>query len=750
MQQTVRLITIVAAVAATTLSLIPYTAPEGDLDLDGQLTVQDLQCQALVWELLTQSQENPACVTDLDCAASSNIPALCRPAFGPDKVCLPLCLSPDVSLGPAQDVACDDPDMDTPHCLGLVQRRNADLNCDGSVDSVDMVFLVALLLDKAGGKDTADVDSDGRLNFCDSDSDNDTIPDSIDLQPLQPAPPCDDANPCTDDKYIQNDCQSTPNNNSCDDGDACTTDDICNASVCSGLAITCDDGDPVNGVEACVEGQCVDGTPMQVVAKVQSPFAYENYGNTYRMMFGPPTLAAPLEDGRMLLLGEVYSDRKCGWGICEDTVSLISPLGGLFSSAQGDQLVHSNLSPGNDDTQLDAVATFPDGKIALVWRSQIGTQGWGVVLFDNNFNVLKSKRFSYTKYIDSISPREILVADDNTFFLLGTCALPTGGNELGGAWVAKMDSNLNLLFHQCHWGYYHSGVDYYYSRPPRQGTCAVNSAGNIVCSGAQTESWYGNQQPAARFNQVSVFSGANGTLLSYEASQGSSTILHGAYSFITSTLPGGKQLYVGLGDTNYPQHGYIFGRFNPETRKVETGNAITVVAQGLGTYPMYPVKFRDHIPLPDGNGLVVGGAWDESLPGSHFQFVAKIDGDGNFHWARTSPVSNRISLPFVHNDIIYILGSTYDEQGWSNGDLSVLYALDLDGNTVIEPCAPHQVHTVTFALTSKNFSHLQFGGCAPCNLVPGSYSLKPASSWDNSYSATELGAEEYSGRCDAL
>ncbi len=55
---------------------------------------------------------------------------------------------------------------------------------------------------------------------------------------------CDDLDPCTDDSCAAGtgNCQHLPNTASCDDGDACTTSDACADGVCSGSAISCNDG----------------------------------------------------------------------------------------------------------------------------------------------------------------------------------------------------------------------------------------------------------------------------------------------------------------------------------------------------------------------------------------------------------------------------------------------------------------------------------------------------------------------------
>ena len=804
---------------------VPYTAPEGDFNLDGQVDALDVQCAVLLFGAV----EAPiACLGVNDCPAAEH----CRPGWTIDTMCLPDCLAPDVHVGVDMAPPCIDPDADDMDCLGMTHRRVADLNCDGLITSADLVFSVAVVTAKLGLPGTPDIDGDGRLNNCDDDSDGDLIGDDDDCHPTNPdVSTCDDGDPCTADaceeqecvfppasgpacddldvcthsdtcsdgsclgtSYSCNDdnvctddsctgdggCVNTPMDVECPDGDLCNGNETCQAGECttgsdlvcddsspctddscdpgSGCVFvpndgnSCDDGDILNGAETCQAGACVAGEPLDVVAKVRSPYEYDNYGKPYRVLFDPPTLATPLDDGSMLMFGAIRKTTKCGWsGPCEGIASLVSPALGLFSSKPADQLVHDHLSPGAWDTQIEAVKAFPDGKVLLVWRSQYDALAWGLVLYGNDFAVLKSKRFSYTKGVDSISAQQILVKDDSNFYLLGRCALPSSStNELGGTWVAGLGTDLSFQFARCHYGYHHSGVDYHYSPPPVSGTCALNSAGSIVCAGAQSESFYGNKEPAARYNQVSVFSGSNGALLSYEASQNSGTLLTGAFTFMTSTLPGNKQFYVGLGDASYPQYDYVYGLFDPETRKLVSGFSVSVQVSGIGNFPMYPIRQGDHLPLPDGTGLIVARGWDASQPSSHFEFIAKVDGDANFIWARYSPISPRIAVTYVQGDVIYMMGSTRNAQSMTRGDLSTLYAVDLEGNTVVEPCAPHQVHTVNVVKTPKSYSHMQFGGCGPCSLSPGSLNLKPASTVDGSGQASALQPDEYQGRCDTL
>ncbi|MCB9506233.1 MAG: thrombospondin type 3 repeat-containing protein [Myxococcales bacterium] len=101
---------------------------------------------------------------------------------------------------------------------------------------------------------------------------------------------CDDGNPCTSDACDPTlGCTPFPVEGDCDDGNACTDGDTCSGGVCSGgTPVTCDDGNPCTSdmcdfelgcvaenisavcddgsvcttVDACVDGACVGGTPL--------------------------------------------------------------------------------------------------------------------------------------------------------------------------------------------------------------------------------------------------------------------------------------------------------------------------------------------------------------------------------------------------------------------------------------------------------------------------------------------------------
>jgi len=162
--------------------VVPYTAPEGDLTNSGNVGTNDIQCLVLVLDAV----EAPvACTGDADCDLAKDSPHYCREGLDAGLVCLPACLSPLVTLQQSPE-ACEDPEADDELCLGKVFRAGADMNCDGQITNLDFLFLVQVIVKKTGGAGTADFDGDGRLNFCDDDSDGDEVVDELDCVALDP------------------------------------------------------------------------------------------------------------------------------------------------------------------------------------------------------------------------------------------------------------------------------------------------------------------------------------------------------------------------------------------------------------------------------------------------------------------------------------------------------------------------------------------------------------------------------------
>ena len=150
--------------ATTSLTAELTTAPNGDLDGDGQVGITDIQCAVNVFATLAAAPiTGLAPCPEAGCGPNET----CREGFTPgETTCLPSCLAPQVALH-AGAAACDDKSADTAECKGLVPKQMADMNCDGDISNVDLQFLVALLLGSEGGAGTHDNDNDGRLNGCD-------------------------------------------------------------------------------------------------------------------------------------------------------------------------------------------------------------------------------------------------------------------------------------------------------------------------------------------------------------------------------------------------------------------------------------------------------------------------------------------------------------------------------------------------------------------------------------------------------
>ncbi len=177
---------LLATVPAETHSMTPYTAPTGDLNHDGWVDALDIQCMVLVYSRLLSVgiPEADTCQNHEECVLAFGEEFYCRAGFTPFKVCLPACLEETVSVGVGGAPGCDDPDVEDDDCHGFVPKRMVDLNCDGTINSADFLFIVTVVMDEAGGVGTSDHDGDGRLNFCDDDSDNDGDPDIADCADL--------------------------------------------------------------------------------------------------------------------------------------------------------------------------------------------------------------------------------------------------------------------------------------------------------------------------------------------------------------------------------------------------------------------------------------------------------------------------------------------------------------------------------------------------------------------------------------
>ena len=136
----------------------------------------------------------------------------------------------------------------TPACLA-VEPAQADLQCSGAVDVVDVVVAIRLVL-KLGLALAMDGNGDGCADACQG-----CVAD--------PAG-CDDGDGCTEDScdLASGDCVHTAL--SCSDGNPCNGVETCSpASGCvAGAPPPCNDGNPCNGVETCSPASgCVAGAP---------------------------------------------------------------------------------------------------------------------------------------------------------------------------------------------------------------------------------------------------------------------------------------------------------------------------------------------------------------------------------------------------------------------------------------------------------------------------------------------------------
>ena len=177
---------LLAGIAMTPLlmALVPFTAPTGDLNKNGEVDSLDLQCMVIVFDHIeTWMEQGPeACIQDQDCA-DFGPGSYCRAGLTPGKLCLPPCLHPDVTLGQSPG-DCDGQEPETETCLGTTAKGNADMDCDGAISNIDFAFLVSILMGKTGGVGSPDYDSDAQLNFCDQDSDGDGLSDDVDCSVL--------------------------------------------------------------------------------------------------------------------------------------------------------------------------------------------------------------------------------------------------------------------------------------------------------------------------------------------------------------------------------------------------------------------------------------------------------------------------------------------------------------------------------------------------------------------------------------
>ncbi len=149
--------------------------------------------------------------------------------------------------------------------------NGADDDCDGEVDEPDLIDgdYVALCDDDNPCTEDGCGGADGCAHAALSegecvDGDVCTVGDHCEAGVCLGSPvACDDDNPCTDDLCDGlGGCEFVPNDAGCDDGDPCTVADQCEGLVCAGVSVSCDcqadadcaaleDGDTCNGTLFC-------------------------------------------------------------------------------------------------------------------------------------------------------------------------------------------------------------------------------------------------------------------------------------------------------------------------------------------------------------------------------------------------------------------------------------------------------------------------------------------------------------------
>jgi len=164
--------------------------------------------------------------------------------------------------------------------------------------------------------DQLDSDGDGQGDACDEDDDNDGTPDGDDCDPTDNSV-CPNCPEVCDGK--DNDCDGEVDEGLCDDGNLCTTD-ACNLTgECQFLnnTVPCDDGDICSVGDACGEGTCQSGSPLNCDdgEGCTTDTCSATLGCQYEATVGP------CEDGDFCNSGDFCSDGNCISGTaikCDD------------------------------------------------------------------------------------------------------------------------------------------------------------------------------------------------------------------------------------------------------------------------------------------------------------------------------------------------------------------------------------------------------------------------------------------------
>ncbi len=257
----------------------------------------------------------------------------CPAPDGPDAFCLQSVCDPvtgGCDIAPAHEgFACDDGDACTvgDHCQeGLCEPGVAPLCADNNPCTDDSC-------DPATGCQFTPNEA-----LC-SDGDTCTTGDACAEGVCLAGPPldCDDGNICTDDSCDPaKGCEHLANESECDDGESCTVGDACSLGAClpggpldcnddnqcttdlctkeTGCLNTfidapCDDGDACTEGEHCINGNCLNGLPIN--CDDDNPCTNDLCGETGKCLHTPN--AEQCSDGNHCTTGDHCSQGKCSY-----------------------------------------------------------------------------------------------------------------------------------------------------------------------------------------------------------------------------------------------------------------------------------------------------------------------------------------------------------------------------------------------------------------------------------------------------
>jgi hypothetical protein len=194
-----------------------------------------------------------------------------------------------------------------------------DNDCDGTIDDDCDGDGVAQEEDNCPleynpGQENHDTDPTG--DACDSDDDDDGVPDDADCGPVNPlsCPTCEEL--CDNE---DNDCDEVVDEGLCDDENACTDDSCDPGGVCQFLpnTLNCNDGSPCTLGDHCLEGACVAAEMLD--CSDSDPCTIDACHPQLGCQSEP--FSGPCEDGNPCTIGEQCITGKCAGGVpnpCND------------------------------------------------------------------------------------------------------------------------------------------------------------------------------------------------------------------------------------------------------------------------------------------------------------------------------------------------------------------------------------------------------------------------------------------------